>query len=108
MPFPTATDLAFYQARNQPRWASRIARNYTPPSRNAPNIDDVINAHAGLRITDTSVINLVAFVQGWRSRGEDVLLRLHELATTDHLCATPNRKRAAFAKKWVRRIQENS
>ncbi len=104
MPFPTATDLAFYQARNQPGWASRIGKNYTAPSLGAPNIDHVINAHAGVRLGDTSAHNLIVFIQGWRRRGEDVLLRLQEMADTDHMCATPNRKRAALAKKWAARL----
>jgi hypothetical protein len=107
MPFPTATDLAFYQARHQPKWADRIGKNYTRPSLTAPNIDHVINAHAGVRLGDTNAHNLMVFVQGWRKRGEDTLVRLLEMAETDHTCATPNRKRAALAKKWATRLQAN-
>ena len=99
MPFPTATDLAFYQARNQPRWASRIARGL-----HAPSIDDVINAHAGVRMADTTTHNLLAFINGWSRRGDNIHDRLIDLANDDHRSATPNRKRVALAKKWAARI----
>ncbi len=107
MPFPTVTDLAFYQARHQPRWASRIKKNYTAPNLDAPNIDHVVNAHGGVRVGDTNALNLMVFIQNWRKRGEDPLVHLLEMAETDHTCATPNRKRAALAKKWAARISRN-
>ncbi len=101
MPFPTVTDLAFYQARNQPRWAARIRKNYNQPSLGAPNIDHVVNAHAGLRITSLDSHNLMVFIRGWSNSGEDVLARLLEFA---HLTSTQNKKRAALAIKWATRI----
>lgn len=106
MPFPTLTDLAFYHAKNEPRWASRVAKSYKPPG-DFPNIDHVVNAHAGLHTTDTNARNLMVFVRTWIAKGEDVASRLREFANTDALCATPNRKRAALAKKWAARLSRS-
>lgn len=104
MPFPTATDLAFYQARHQPRWASRIARHYKPPSLEHPNIDDVVNAHAGARI-DTAAHNLCVFIRSWARQGLDVVSKLREISIPR---GDPFfRRQEALAKKWADRMERS-
>lgn len=103
MPFPTLTDLAFWNARNEPGWASRI-KTHKPLRKDAPNIDHVVNAHAGGRMNPghLETHNVCAFVAGWLRRGEPVRDRLLELAADPG--GTNPRKRASLARKWAARI----
>lgn len=97
--FPTETDLAFYNVRRMPAWAERIER---PNQYRGPSIDDVVNAHAGLRFKDTESHNICVLVRGWLRRGESVRDRLIALAS--YPTGVNPRKRASLARKWARRI----
>ncbi len=94
--FPVAVDLDFYNARRQPPWANKLR---IP---DGPSIDSVINAHAGIRVTDTQSSNLCVFIRGWQRRGEPVIERLLETAAASS--GTNPRKRSALARKWAQRL----
>lgn len=104
--FPTQTDLDFWESKRQPAWAARIKRQAVPESWKRPDmIDNVVNAHAGLRFATSSACethNMCAFVKGWLRRGEDVIARLLELVANPQGPNPP--KRAALARKWARRL----
>jgi hypothetical protein len=110
MAFPTETDLRFYEAKHVPRWAAPLikARAKRPGAELLPAlIDDVVNAHAGERLTsgECAVHNLLTIVRSWRRRGEDIRISLLEVSQAPGCLINPE-KRAAFARKWARRMQE--
>jgi hypothetical protein len=107
MTFPTRTDLAFYQSKQRlPAWTGRIA--VKSPMRNPIEhalIDDVINAHAGVNGTagEMSAANLCSLVRSFRRRGADLTEELQKLVVQPG-CVIHPEKRAAFARKWTRRL----
>jgi hypothetical protein len=110
MAFPTETDLRFYEAKHVPRWAAPLikARAKRPGAELLPAlIDDVVNAHGGERMTsgECAVHNLLGIVRSYRRRGLDLEQRLSELAREPGCLINPE-KRASFARKWARRMQE--
>ncbi len=97
--FPCATDLAFFQARRLPLWA----RDIKAP---APQIDSVVNAHAGrLRHTSGEVAahNLMVILAGATRRGASLDKMLTNIAEYP-ACAISPEKRSAFARKWALRL----
>lgn len=102
--FPTQADLVFWNARHQPRWASRI-KGRESPRLDFPNIDHVVNAHAGLQFTSglTETLNMLVFVSNCIRRGAPVRERLLDLAADP--CGPNPKKRAALARKWAARLQ---
>ena len=110
MTFPTETDLKFYESKRVPQWAAPLvaarAKRFGADTLPAV-IDDVVNAHAGLRMTsgECAVHNLLSIVRGDRRRGRSLEQRLAQLATEPGCLINPE-KRAAFARKWARRMQQ--
>lgn len=105
MTFPTRTDLEFFQSRQRlPGWIGRIVTKSQLPPPHAL-IDDVVNAHAGVRVTsgEVAVHNLLSIIRSYRRRGADVVQELRRLAEYPE-CAINPEKRAAFARKWARRL----
>lgn len=102
--FPLAIDLQFFQSKQDlPAWASLFATRGTRQSHAL--IDDVVNAHAGLRPTAGEVAagNLLSIVRSWRRRDADLAQGLSELALHPQ-CAISPEKRAAFARRWAERL----
>lgn len=102
--FPLAIDLQFFQSKQDlPAWASPFANRVTRQSHAL--IDDVVNAHAGLRQTagELAAGNLLSIVRSWCRRGADLVQGLSELAIHPQ-CAISPEKRAAFARRWARRL----
>jgi hypothetical protein len=110
MAFPTETDLRFYESKRVPQWAAPLikARGKRLPGAETPLalIDDVVNAHAGERITsgECAAHNLLSLARSYRRRGLDLEQRLSELAREPGCLINPE-KRASFARKWARRMQ---
>ena len=95
--FPTKTDLAFYQDQMTPGWGRRF--------RSAGSlIDQCVNDHAQVRWThgELAAFNLMQLVRGAVRLGKNPLEYLEQLAHNP-ACSTSPRRRAAFARKWVRR-----
>lgn len=112
MAFPTETDLRFFESKRVPRWAAPLikARAKRPGAeyRHAL-IDDVVNAHGGVRTTsgECAVHNLLFIVRSWQRRGIDLERALVGVIAEPGCLINPE-KRAAFARKWVRRMQRRS
>lgn len=100
--FPCHSDLAFFNSKRTPRWAHRFAPNR---DLGVPQIDLVINAHAGLRPTSGEVAahNLLAILRSMERRGLNIGHELARIAQYPE-CAIHPEKRAAFARKWARRL----
>lgn len=102
--FPRAIDAQFFQSKQVlPAWARRFAARNARPAHAL--IDDVVNAHAGLRPTAGEVAagNLLSIVRSWRRRDADLLRELRELVLHPQ-CAVHPEKRAAFARRWAERL----
>lgn len=107
MSFPTQVDLDFFNSKRTPAWADRIRRTgWRGPAESWSDL--CVNAHAGIRPTGSELetSNMLVFVRGWMRRGESVLARLRELI--DVPAGPYPRKRAALARKWIRRLEERS
>lgn len=111
MTFPTETDLRFFESKRVPRWAQPLmaerAKRYRTLAIELPTlIDDVVNAHAGLRMSsgECAAHNLLSIVRSYRRRGLILERHLAQLAVEPG-CAINPEKRAAFARKWARRMQ---
>jgi hypothetical protein len=111
MTFPTRTDLEFFQSRQRPpSWTSRIpvktGDRAFQNDRLRTIIDDVVNAHAGVRPTsgEVAVHNLIVLVRSYQRRGVNLVEELEKLAVQPS-CAINPEKRAAFARKWARRME---
>lgn len=97
--FPCSADLVFYQSKRTPAWAARIKAPATA------SIDWCVDAHAGIRVTsgECAANNLLAILSGYRKRGKNLEQELLALAQHPE-CAINPEKRAAFARKWAKRI----
>jgi hypothetical protein len=109
MTFPTRTDLEFFQSKQTtPRWVARIATKspLLNPVQHAL-IDDVINAHAGIRSTsgECAAHNLLVLVRSHLRRKVNLVEELQKLAVQPG-CAINPEKRAAFARKWAQRLEQ--
>jgi hypothetical protein len=101
--FPTQTDLAFYQSKTQPKWAQKLKRREPTWE----TIDIVVNAHAGVRHSDAGEIaagNLLAILRSYRRRKLNLVSELRKIAANPE-CLINTEKRAAFARKWLRRLE---
>jgi hypothetical protein len=106
MAFPIAADVEFFQSRQRvPAWASRIQAKRDPGY--FASIDNVVNAHAGARDTagEQAAHNMLVLVRSYLKRRQDLVEKLQELAGSPG-CAFNPEKRAAFARKWARRLAE--
>jgi hypothetical protein len=108
MTFPTRTDLEFFQSKHLQNWTTRIATKspsplFTPVQHAI--IDDVVNAHAGIRPTsgECAAHNLLVLVRSHLRRRANLVEELQKLAVQPG-CAINPEKRAAFARKWARRL----
>lgn len=110
--FPTETDLRFYESKRVPQWAAPLvrarAKRYGAEELPAL-IDDVVNAHGGERMTSgqCAVHDLLTIVRSYRRRGLGLEQRLGQLAQEPGCLINPE-KRAAFARKWARRMQRRT
>ena len=97
--FPGPADLHFYNSKKTPAWAKKIQSNVIS------SIDDCVNAHAGITSKSNEVAyhNVMVFIKGWQRRNEDVLDHLEQIAMHPE-CAINPEKRAAFAKRLIRRL----
>jgi hypothetical protein len=102
--FPRAIDVQFFQSKQVlPAWARRFATKVSRPAHAL--IDDVVNAHACLRPTagEVAALNLLSIVRSWRNRGADLVQELETVAVHPQ-CAISPEKRAAFARRWAKRL----
>lgn len=112
--FPAQADVDFYRAMQKvPGWILTLTaerekkQNVLGWERHAL-IDIVVNAHSGQRPTsgECAAHNLLAIVRSWRRRGEDIRVSLLEVSQAPGCMINPE-KRAAFARKWARRMQRS-
>lgn len=102
MKFPSRIDFDFYQSKlPPPGWAARLGRS------RVVDIDVVVNAHSQTRHTDgeRAAHNLLAIVR--RHRGPGLEQMLHQLARRPECMIHPE-KRAAFARRWLHRLEKTS
>lgn len=108
MTFPAHIDVEFYQSKHElPEWAHKlVAKRKDERWALCAMIDVVVNVHGGQKSTsgEMAAHSLMAIVRSWRRRGLDVKQRLEELVASPG-CAINPEKRAAFARKWARRMQ---
>lgn len=98
----TQTHLDFWQSKQpRPSWAAGLRRGPEMVSR----IDSCINAHAGIRTTETTTANLMVLCRPHHADGTLVDF-LERLSVNPGTSVNP-RKRAALAKKWRRRLLRN-
>lgn len=103
--FPSATDLEFYRHQQPlPLWARSLGKPVVAAI--GPTIDDVVNAHGGIRFFtngETAALNLLSIVQSYRRRQKDLARELNRIAEEPG-CLIDPKKRAAFARKWAARL----
>ena len=111
MAFPTRTDLEFFRSRQPlPSWTNRIPVKSGDLAyqneRLRTLIDDVVNAHAGIRPTpgEVAVHNLLVLVRSFQRCNADVAESLRRLVANPG-CAINPEKRAAFARKLACRLE---
>jgi hypothetical protein len=100
--FTTKTDLAFYQSKRLPVWAQNLERReLTAPAL----IDCVVNSHADVRVTAGELVacNLLSIVRSYRRRRLNLAHELRKIAANPGCVINPE-KRAAFARRWLRRL----
>lgn len=108
MNFPNQSDLVFWQSKTEPQWVSRIKKKPWPVRDTSVLIDQCVNSHGQVKHSSAGQVaahNLMVFIKGWSRRGEDVEAQLLELSIHPECMISPE-KRAAFAKKWLRRLTE--
>lgn len=105
MNFPCMEDLRFFNSKRVPAWAWSLMKVRPLSWSPVDHIHYVVNEHARLRPTsgETAAGNLLAILAGYRRRGVDLEAKLLEIARHPE-CAINPEKRAAFAKKWARRL----
>lgn len=97
----TSTHLRYWQARKTvPSWAPLAALPRLP----VPNatVDECIRDHAGERVAHLDASNLLSILRLVRKR-ESMVPTLQRIALDPGTSIRPER-RAAFARKWLRRI----
>jgi hypothetical protein len=102
--FPRAIDVQFFQSKQPlPAWARPFATRVSRPAHAI--IDDVVNAHACLRPTagEVAASNLLSIVRSRRNRDDDLVQWLEGIARHPE-CAINPEKRAAFARRWAKRL----
>jgi hypothetical protein len=103
--FPREVDLQFFRSKQAlPAWARPFAMR-DKRSLGHALIDDVVNAHACWRPTagEVAASNLLSIVRSWRNRGADLVQELEAVAVHPQ-CAISPEKRAAFARRWAKRL----
>lgn len=109
--FPCQADLVFYNSKRTPVWALRMeakAGIYRTSGRSlGDQIDAVVNAHAGVRPTrgEMAAGNLLVLIGGYLKRRGDLVDYLTVISVHPE-CAQNPEKRAAFAKKWARKLSQ--
>jgi len=103
----TKAHLEFWRERKEtPSWASQIQTVAFRPRQ--VTVDQVINAHAGIKTTDAenSTASLISILRRVRLRegSEGTLRWLEDIAVNPGTVIHPE-KRAAFASKWAKRIR---
>jgi hypothetical protein len=111
--FPSQIDVDFYLSKQKlPAWAQKVQAAREAKLQRASwsvdaaeGIEFIVNAHAGVRGSDgeRAAHNLLAIVRGYRRRKVDLGAELRQLSTNPG-CAINPEKRAAFARKWARRL----
>lgn len=104
--FPTQIDVDFYLSKQKlPAWAQKVQKIQEAKFDAAEGIEFIVNAHAGVRGSDgeRAAHNLLAIVRGYRRRKVDLGAELCQLSTNPGCVINPE-KRAAFARKWARRL----
>lgn len=107
----TQAHIDFYRARKVP--AASLQARVKPKStflarlaRETPRvwvIDQLINSQvAHARTGATEPHNILAFIRGWRARGENVFYELYRLAYKPY--ATDPKRRTAYARRWHARL----
>ena len=107
--FPSRTDLEFYTCKQRlPAWAVALRERQASLSAQSL-IDECVNAHAGARATNGEMAawNLLSILQSMRQRGRDLSVELGRIAETPGCLIDPS-KRAAFARKWQRRMEKHA
>jgi hypothetical protein len=108
--FPSVADAVFFQSRQPvPAWVDRVyckAKRERRETEYWSSLDNVINAHAGIKTTasENAAYNLLVIVRHMRGRNKDLV---HELVriSADPGCPINPKRRAAFAMKWARRME---
>lgn len=108
----TEQHLRFWQTRKAtPQWAIQHVRE-SLPKRSSPTIHALIAAHAGEPLSGErsganiyAASNLLVLLKSARRRG-DLAQRLREMAVAPGTIISANR-RAAFCRRWYRRITGN-
>ena len=108
----TEQHLRFWQARKAtPQWAIQHVRE-SLPRRSSPTIHALIAAHAGEPVSGErgradiyAASNLLVLLRSARRRG-DLVQRLRDMAAAPGTVISAER-RAAFCRRWYRRITGN-
>jgi len=99
----TKTTLDWYRQKVEPRWAKRVLAKDRKIS-----IHEVINSQSkadNAKRLSLASDNLLNICRLYRKRGE-ILSHLWDIAYTPGTIIDPER-RAAFARKWARRIEKS-
>ena len=103
--FPSNVDLAFYVRKQHiPKWAAKLQEaNEKKPGYYVSLIDQCVNAHGGEQVKSFAAHNLMAIVKHMIKRGANIREELLRIADNPG-CMIESEKRAAFARKWAKRI----
>lgn len=107
--FPCESDLRLFEAKRVPAWALAMRAGKKSAVTRHPDarelIDFCVNSHAGIRPAagEMAAGNLLAIVSSWRRRGKDLAQEL-EVVSRHPECVQNPEKRAAFARKWAKRL----